>query len=169
MKIKSVFAFVLMGFCAFVVSAQNGDVAYNFEKNKTKYKLEKFAEGEDASSGYDYLIYKDKEAIVKIRVIWSSSANPNYWIEDYYYNNSKLNAFYRYDLSKRNYRNAKNGRTIPLKEVERLFLTDLKLNAWTEKGKAVSKEDARWAEKEKEILEKAAGNLEMYKMLKEES
>jgi hypothetical protein len=69
MKIKSVFAFVLMGFCAFVVSAQNGDVAYNFEKNKTKYKLEKFAEGEDASSGYDYLIYKDKEAIVKIRVI----------------------------------------------------------------------------------------------------
>lgn len=169
MKIKFVFAFVLMSFCALVVSAQNGGVAYNFEKNKTKYKLEKFSEGEDASSGYDYLVYTNKGQVVKIRVIWSSSANPNYWIEDYYYNGGKLNAFYRYDLAKRNYKNAKLGKTIPLTETERLYLTDAKMTDWFEKGKAVAKDDARWSEKEKEILQNAADQLENYKMLKEDS
>lgn len=168
MKIKSVFAFVLIGFCALVISAQNGSVAYNFEKNKAKYKLEKFAEGEDASSGYDYLVYTNKTKVVKIRVIWSSSANPNYWIEDYYYNNSKLIAFFSYNLAKRNYKNAKIGRTIPLKEVERMFLTNLKMTDWIEKGKAVAKDDARWSEKETEILGKADDQREIYALFQDE-
>jgi hypothetical protein len=169
MKIKSVLTLVLMGFCALVVSAQNGLIAYQFEKNKAKYKLEKFAEGEDASSGYDYLVYSNKSGVIKIRLIWSSSARSNYWIEDYYFSGGKLNAFYKYDLAKKNYKNAKLGKKIPLKEAERLFLTDEKLTDWIEKNKAVSKTDGRWAEKEKEILQNANDILELYQGFKDEN
>lgn len=169
MKIKFVFAFVLMAFCGLAVSAQNGGVAYSFEKNKAKYKLVKFSEGEDASSGYDYLVYTNNSVVVKIRVIWSSSANPNYWIEDYYFDNGKITAFYRYDLAKRYYNNAKSGKTIALKEVERLFLTNLKMTDWIEKSKAVPKNDARWADKEKEIVGKADDQLEIYAIYLDES
>lgn len=162
MKIKFVLTFVLIGLCSLVVSAQNGSVISNFEKNKTKYKLEKFAEGEDASSGFDYLFYKSKDQIVKVRVIWSSSANPNHWIEDYYYDGGKLTAFIKYDLAKKNYENAKRGKSISLKEVEKLFLNGEKLKSWDEKGMAVTKEDERWNEKEKEILENGKSQLEQY-------
>lgn len=166
---RIIFSIMLVGFFSLVAVGQKSSIASDFEKNKAKYKLEKFAEGEDASSGYDYLFYKDKDAITKVRVIWSSSANPNYWIEDYYFNNGKLAAFYKYDLTKKNYKNARNGKTIPLKETESLFLTDAKLTAWTEKGKTVAKDDSRWSEQENDLLKKAGDHLEMYKTFKEES
>lgn len=163
---KLLFAIALVGFFSLITFGQNNSIASNFEKNKAKYKLEKFAEGEDASSGYDYLYYKNKDRIVKVRVIWSSSANPNYWIEDYYFDGGKLIAFIKYDLAKKNYKNARLGRTVALKEAETLFLTKEKLNSWDEKGKAVPKEDARWNEKEKSVLENAENHLEMYQDFK---
>ena len=164
---KLLFAIVLVSFFSLVVVGQKTSIASDFEKNKFKYKLEKFAEGEDASSGYDYLFYKDKDAIVKIRVIWSSSANPNYWIEDYYFNDGKLTAFLKYDLTKKNYKNAKSGKTLPVKGTESFYLKDKKLTDWTENGKIVSKDDSRWNEKETEILQKANDQFEMYKTFKE--
>lgn len=166
MKIKIIFAFVLIGLCSLVGSAQNNSVVTNFEKNKTKYKLEKFAEGEDASSGFDYLYYKNKDQIVKVRIIWSSSANPNYWVEDYFYDGGKLSAVIKYDLTKKNYNNARLGKTVALKEVEKLIFTDEKLNSWDEKSKAVPKNDERWNEKEKQILESGKSRLEYYQDLK---
>ena len=170
MKIKNiVFAFVLIGLCSLIGSAQNSSFVTGFEKNKAKYKLEKFAEGEDASSGFDYLFYKSKDQIVKVRVIWSSSANPNYWIEDYFYEGGKLSAFIKYDLTERNYNNAKLGKTVALKEVEKLIFTNEKLNDWVEKGKAIQRNDKRWDEKEKELLENAKSRLEYYRDLKADS
>lgn len=163
---KIFFAVIIISLVSLVAVGQNDSVAADFEKNKAKYKLEKFAEGEDASSGYDYLFYKNKESIVKLRVIWSSLANPNYWIEDYYFNDGKLFAFTKYDLAKKNYKNARLGKTIPLKESERLNLTDAKLTIWFEKGKVVTKDDARWNEREREILENAKNNLDLYQDFK---
>jgi hypothetical protein len=40
---------------------------------------------------------------------------------------------------------------------------------WIEKGKAISNTDARWNDKEKEVLELAKAELDNYKFLKEEN
>lgn len=165
MKLAAVVLMIAFGCLAGF--AQNASVEQNFEKNKLKYKLEKFAEGEDASSGYDYLIYKKGDEIVKIREIWSSSANPNYRVEDYFFKDGKLVVLAKYALAKKNYKASVRGANIPLKELEKFYLTDSKLTVWKENGKTVPTGDSRWQEKEKEILERASGQLETYQQLKE--
>lgn len=166
---KLALAFVLIALFSVVGLAQNTSAETDFEKNKSKFTLEKFAEGEDASSGYDYLVYKNKTEIVKIREIWSSSAVSTYRAEDYYFAGGKLIALVKYTFAKRYYNSAKKGNNIPLSLVEKLYLTDSKLTTWIEKGKTVPTTDARWKDKEKEILEAADGQLETYKRLKEEN
>ena len=164
---KIVWAMILLilfsGFCL----AQNGSIEKDFEKNKIKFKLEKYSEGEDASSGFDYLVYKDKSKVVKIRQIWSSSANPVFRIEDYFFRDGKLAALASYTFAKRYYKTAVKGANIPVKEVEKIYLTGSKLAVWIENGKTIPNSDKRWREKEREVLEAAKGQLENYGFLKE--
>lgn len=148
--------------------AQDVSVEKDFEKNKVKFKLEKYSEGEDASSGFDYLVYKDKSQVVKIRQIWSSSANPVYRIEDYFFKDGKLIALAKYTFAKKYYKTATRGANVPLKQVEKLYLTDSKLTMWIENGKTIPNSDARWQEKEREVLEASKNQLENYEFLKEE-
>lgn len=166
---KLIFAALLLAFCGLPNFAQNGSFESNFEKNKTKYKLEKFAEGEDASSGYDYLVYTEKGKVVKIREIWSSSIQSTFRAEDYFFNDGKLHALVKYTFSRRYYKTSIKGGNIPLKMVEKFILSDSKLTTWIENGKIIPTTDARWQETEKEVLERAKDQLETYKGLKEES
>ena len=149
--------------------AQDNLIEKDFEKNKPKFKLEKLAMGEDASSGYDYLVYKNKDEIVKIREIWSSSANPVYRIEDFFFKDDKLVLHIKYTFAKRYYKTAVKGINVPLKQVEKMYLTDSKLTMWLENGKMIPTTDAQWQDKEKEVLEAANSQLENYKFLKEEN
>lgn len=164
---RIVYAVILFAFCCVANFAQSDAIEKDFEKNKAKFKLEKFAEGEDASSGSDYLYYTNKTEIVKVREIWSSSANPAWRVEDYYYKEGKLIAILKYDFAKKYYNAAKKGTKVPLKLTERLLFSDGKLTAWTEKGKTVSTNDKRWNEAEKDALESANYKLENYKDFKE--
>src|SRR5688500_6026996 len=165
---KFVWAVILLGLFSGFNLAQDNVIEKNFEKNKVKFKLEKFSEGEDASSGFDYLVYKDKSHVVKIRQIWSSSANPVFRIEDYFFKNGKLATFARYTFAKKYYKTAVKGSNVPLKQVEKMYLTDSKLAAWIENGKTVPDSDKRWQEKESEVLEAAKSQLENYEFLREE-
>lgn len=159
---KFLFGIFLLALCFTANFAQNKNVEADFEKNKAKYKLDIYSEGEDASSGYDYLVYKKGKEIVKVRVVWSSSSYTTYRIEDYYFKGGKVLALLKYDFARKYYNSAKKGSKIPVKPTEQLFLTDSKLTAWTEKGKAVAETDPRWAETEKQINDSAGYILEGY-------
>src|SRR5215208_5530097 len=144
---KFTFAVILLALCALANFAQDGAVEKDFEKNKLKYGLEKFSEGEDASSGYDYFVYKDKGKIVKVREVWSSLSYKTYRAEDYYYKDGKLIALIKYTFDSKYYKTAEKGRNVPFKEVEKLYLTDSKLTDWTENGKTIPNTDKRWQER----------------------
>ena len=166
---KFALAVLLIALYAGFNFAQDNSIEKGFEKNKSKFKLEKLSMGEDASSGFDYLVYKDKAQIIKIREIWSSSANPVYRIEDFFFKDGKLVLHVKHTFAKRYYKSSIKGTNIPLKQIERLYLTDSKLTTWLENGKAIPTNDARWQDKEKEVLESAKSQLENYKFLKEEN
>lgn len=167
---KIFFGSLLIAFCCLVNFSQKGsDIEAVFEKNKSKYKLEKFAEGEDASSGYDYLVYTDNEKVVKVREIWSSSYQPTFRAEDYFFKDGKLSVYVKYTFPKKYYETSIKGANIPLKIVEKFYLTEGKLTGWFEKGKTIPNTDPRWQETEKEILERASGQLENHERLKEEN
>jgi hypothetical protein len=166
---KTAFAIVFLAFACLNAFAQDNTIERDFERSKARYKLEKFAEGEDATSGYDYFVYKDKGQVVKMREIWSSSQADTYRAEDYYYSGGKLIALVKYTFNRKYYKTAEKGANIPLKLVEKMYLTDAKLATWIENGKTVPKDDKRWLDKEKEVLEAGKSMLENYSWLKKGS
>lgn len=70
--------------------AQTAPAEKDFESRKARYTFKHFVEGEDATSGYDYLYYKSAGSIVKIRSIWSASYSKQLRIEDMYFNGTDL-------------------------------------------------------------------------------
>jgi hypothetical protein len=164
---KTTFTVILLLILTCFAVGQSNQVELEFEKQKGNLTLERLSMGEDASSGYDYLVYKNKGEIVKIREIWSSSSNDNPWAEDYFFKNGFLVLFVRYSLTNKDFREAVKGRSLVLKTVEKLTLSDSKLSNWIEHGKVVPAGDPRWAEKEITILEQGKRQLDNYRFLKE--
>ena len=147
------------------VFGQTTTVENNFKANLKKYSMEHFVEGEDATSGYDYLFYKSGPKIVKIRSIWSSSTNRPLRVEDIFFDKG-LAIFRRSTASKKYLRILVRGKAAPLATAEELYFTEGKLTRWVIRGVDVSKSDARWSQTEKDILEQAKSELENYEWLK---
>lgn len=147
----------------FVVSAfaQDNLIEANFEKNKRSLSVTKFAMGEDASSGWDYLVYKNKSKVRKIRVIWSSSSEAP-TVEDYYFENGKPVLYIKFAATKKQYKSLAKGTNLILKPEEKLYFTNSKLSNWLENGKTIISTDSRWNEKEKDILEFFKSQTETY-------
>ena len=165
---KLILAILVTGIFAFSAFAQSASIEKNFAANIKRYKVEKYSVGEDASSGYDYLVYKRGAQIVKIRTIWSSSANPEWWIEDAYYKVGQPVLMVELSVTKRQYRSVVKGSQIALKVKDRYEFKDSKLVKWTEKGKDVGTGDARWAEFERDIFTTAKNTLEFYPEMKDQ-
>jgi hypothetical protein len=163
---RILFSLLLIGIFGLAGFAQGANVEANFEKNKARYKLDRFAEGEDSSSGYDYLVYTNKGKVVLWREIWSSLSHSTYRIDDYFYENDKLVAVLKYTFPKKHYRTAKRGVKVPLKLVEKMYFTDSKLTFWSENGEAIPESDARWRETEKNVPESAGYRLERFQDFK---
>lgn len=166
---KLVLAVIMFALCAVANFAQDDSIEKDFEKNKTKFKLEKFSEGEDASSGFYYLYYKNKNAIVKMRQAWVSDGSKEHDTYDYYFKNGKLVLMVRYPRSKKQFKDTYAGKYLLIKPEEKFYFNDSKLTKWIEKDKSVATEDKRWQEKEKEVLQEANDQLENYKQLKEDN
>ena len=163
---KASFLFPLVLLC-FSISAfgQPTSVEKNFLANLKKYSMEHFAEGEDATSGYDYLFYKSGPQIVKIRSIWSSSVNRLLRVEDLFFDKG-LAVFIRATGTKKYLRTLIKGKIAPLTTTEVLYFSDGRLARWVIKGIDVPKTDPKWSETEKAILEHARSELENYDWLK---
>lgn len=165
---KVISAIFITFICCAAGFAQAETTERDFEKNRLNYKLEKYAMGEDASSGYDYLVYTSKGSVVKVREVWSSLSYTTYRVADYYFKDGKPVALIKYTFPKKYYNSAKKGAPVPLKVVERMTLSGSKLTNWTENGKIVPKNDARWSETETQIVESAGYLLEGYQNFKAE-
>ena len=162
--VKLLFPMILLS-VSISAFGQPGSVENNFLANLKKYSMEHFAEGEDATSGYDYLFYKNGPQIVKIRSIWSSSVNRSLRIDDLFFDKG-LAVFRRSTGPKKYFRTLVKGGNAPLTTTEVLYFSDGKLARWTIKGVDVPKTDPKWSETEKAILEHAKSELENYVWLK---
>lgn len=142
-------------------NAQDLSIEKNFDRNKRSFSLVKFAMGEDASSGWDYLVYRQKTSTKKIRVIWSNYSQAT--VDDYYYEAGKPVLLVKFSAKKSQYKSLAKGVNLPLKTLEKFYFTDSKLISWFENGKKVAPSDPRWAEKEKEILQEFEDQLETFR------
>lgn len=159
MKIK--LFLILSILCSVSVFAQDSAIEKNFEKNKKAYFLTKFSIGEDASSGSDYLVYRQKTSTKKIRVIWSNYERAD--VDDYFYEAGKPVLRITYSAKLNQVKSLAKGTTLPLKVKEKLYFKDGKLVNWIENGKAVAANDSRWAEKEKDVLESFESQLDTFR------
>ena len=164
---KFVLTIFLTLFCCAAGYAQVDSIEKEFERNRLKYKLEKFSEGEDATSGFDYLYYSNKTGFVKMRMAWTSAGTKEQDTYDYYFKDGKLILMVRYPRSKAFYKGTVQGKYLTIAPDEKLYFTGGKLSKWIEKGREVPAGDSRWQAKEKEILDEAKDRLEYYKELKE--
>jgi hypothetical protein len=164
---KITLAFLMIALLSLAAAAQGVSADKSFAANIKKFKLEKYSVGEDASSGYDYLVYKRGSDIVKIRTVWSSSANPKWWVEDAYFEAGKPMMLVKLSLTKRQFKSVVRGSQITLPVNDKFYFKNSKLVKWLENGKAVLTTDTRWAEIEKEAFMSAKDALEFYPELKE--
>ena len=148
------------------VHGQAKSIRVDFEKNIAKYTREHFVMGEDASSGYDYLFYKNGSGIVKIRSIWSASHTKELRIEDFFFDGPST-LVQRLTGTRTQLSTLKKGRNVRLTPKEELYFTDSKLVSWTRDGKPIERSDPRWADTEKLELEHAKAQLESYDFLKD--
>ena len=147
-------------------TAQANDVEGDFKKNKAKYTREFFSMGEDASSGYDYVFYKNGPKIVMIRVIWSASYTNELRISDFYFDDDLV--FHRKQTARKSQLSLlKRGRDVPFVVKEEHHFSAGRLTKWIADKKTIPPTDTRWAATEKDTLEHARSERESYSFLKE--
>jgi|SoiMethySBSTD1v2_1073268.scaffolds.fasta_scaffold27035_4 hypothetical protein len=146
---------------------QPASIEKHFQANIKKYSMEHFAEGEDASSGYDYLYYKDRQKIVKISSIWSASHSAEVRVEDFYIDDGSF--FFRNSIALKKYLGAlRKGKAAALNTINEFYFNGNKLTRWLSKGVEVRPTDSKWNTMEREILERLAAEIENYAWLKSE-
>src|SRR5215216_65352 len=134
MKLFFFASFVLMS--ALGGFGQASQTENDFESRKNTYAVERFTEGEDATSGYDYLFYKNGAQIVKIRSIWSASYSKELRIEDFYFNGDQLLLFRKFTAPSRLLKSLKKRDKGLLTSTEEFHFANGKLARWVVSGKA---------------------------------
>lgn len=136
-----------------------------FEAKRAKLKKEHFREGEDASSGYDYLFYLSGKNIVKIRIIWSATHSKVLKIDDLYFDNG-IRLQRSFTSPRRDLSVLTRGREAVLTATGSFEFTNGKMTVWIVKGKPRPLSDPDWSKTEAEILQNASDHLENYAFLK---
>jgi hypothetical protein len=164
---KILLAVFLIALASCLTLSQENSAEKDFARDIKKFKVEKYSMGEDATSGYDYLIYKNKTEIVKIRTVWNGGASSQPTVEDVYYEAGIPVLYAKLALTKKQFKSVVKNSRVALPAIEKLYLKNLKLIAWIENGKIIPATDSRWQEKEKTVLELAKEALNFYPTLKE--
>jgi hypothetical protein len=163
-------ALLLILFALLPSSTRTQDVSIEraFERERRSLSLVRFAVGEDASSGYDYLVYRRRAQVRKIRSVWNGGCCNDPTVEDFYYKDGNPALYVKFSAKKAQWRRLARGVNLPLRAEEKLYLKDSKLTTWIENGKTVSPSDPRWKDKEKSLLEEFKGQLDNYKFYQDE-
>ena len=153
---------ILIALLLNTVHAQIGAVERDFEREKRTLKVERFAMGEDATSGFYYLVYKRKNEVRKIRSVWNGGCCNRPYAEDFYFKDGQPALYVKLSLSRKQLRSVVRGMNAPFVVEEKLYLKDSRLTAWIENGKTIPADDPRWKEKERSVLDDFKGQLENY-------
>src|SRR5215203_1551037 len=160
---KSLLVFFTLIFVPYASTfAQKNPTELDFEKNRTRYTREHFSEGEDASSGFDYLFFWMNKDIVMMRSIWSANHTREVRVEDMYFGNEGLALFRRATARKSSIGALKIGKNIGLTTKEEMHFEKGKLIQWSQNGVAVGKVGSFWTDAEKSALETAKGWMDSY-------
>jgi hypothetical protein len=159
---------ILMALSSSPAHAQKVSIERDFERERRSLSLVRFAVGEDASSGHDYLVYKRRSQIKKIRSVWNGGCCNDPTVEDFYFKDGSPVLYVKLSLPKAQLRRIVRGSNIPLKAVEKLYLRESRLTMWIENGKTIPPSDPRWNDREKSLLEDFKGQLENYQSYQEE-
>ncbi len=146
--------------------AQKNPTELDFEKNRMRFTREHFSEGEDASSGFDYIFFWKTKDIVMIRSIWSATHTRELRVEDMYFRNESLSLFRRATARKNSMGALKTGRNTGLMTKEEMHFEKGKLVQWSQNGVTVSKVGTFWPDAEKSTLETAKAWIDSYSDLK---
>lgn len=166
---KIFFLFALVLASSTIAFAQRNTTELNFDKNRTRYTREHFSEGEDASSGFDYVYFRSGKNIVMIRSIWSATHAREMRIDDLYFDGDELTFVRNSTAPKSSLASLKTGRSTGLTSKGEMHFEKGKLTKWIENGKAVSSSAESWPEAEKSTLENAKSLIENYADLKNEN
>lgn len=163
---KMLVLLVLVVASSTITFAQRTASELDFEKNRSRYTREHFSEGEDASSGFDYVYFRDGKKIVMIRSIWSASHTRELRIDDMYFNGKEL-IFVRNSTAPKSSLSAlKAGRSTGMTSKGEMHFEKGKLTKWIEGGKTMSPSALSWEEAEKSMLDNAKSFIENYADLK---
>ena len=158
--------FALFSALSTITFAHRNPSELNFQKNRERYTQEHFSEGEDASSGFNYVYFKTGKNFVMIRSIWSATHTKELRVEDMYFEGGTL-AFFKKSTARKNSLGVlKSGRGTGLVPKEEMTFENGKLTRWIENGKPVSTTAASWPEAEKSTLENAKSLIDNYADLK---
>jgi hypothetical protein len=148
--------------------AQKVSIERDFERERRTLSLVRFAIGEDATSGFDYLVYKRRAQVKKIRAVWNGGCCNDPTVEDFYFKDGSPVLYIKLSAQKAQLGKIIRGSNIALKAGEKLYLSESKLTMWIENGKTIPPSDSRWKDKEKSLLEEFKGQLENYRTYQEE-
>lgn len=154
----------LLFFLAAVVGTAYGQkdpMADQFEKSRPLFKVERFSEGEDASSGWYYIRYTLKGRPAKIRETWTSSASREQETRDvYFHEDGEVAIVVVYPRSKKQYSSSPKGSRMTIAPAEIMTFKDGKMTGWQSGKTKMSDSDQAWNAKASETLESIKQLLE---------
>ena len=153
---------ILIALLLSIAQAHPGSVERDFETEKRTLKVDRFSMGEDATSGFYYLVYKRKAEVRKIRAVWNGGCCNQPYAEDFYFKDGQPALYVRLLLSRKQLRSAVKGMSVRFGVEEKLYLKESRLTAWIKNGQAIPPNDPRWQGKERSVLEDFKGQLENY-------
>jgi hypothetical protein len=165
MKIALIVIFIALFFSPTL--AQQVSIEEEFERERRSLALDRYTMGEDASSGFYYLIYKSSSHVRKIRAIWNGGCCQAPEVVDYYFKDGSPVLYVKL-ASKRGQLKAliRGGKPL-LKPVEKIHMKDSKITTWIENGKTIPSSDPRWKEQEVYVLKQFRDELEGYQQYQE--
>jgi hypothetical protein len=158
---------ILIALSSSLSHAQKVSIEKGFERDRRSLSLVRFTIGEDATSGFYYLVYKNKSNIRKIRAIWNGGCCNAPRVEDFYFKDGTPILYVKLSVKKERLDAVIKGSNTPLRPEEKLYLRESRLVMWIENGKTIPSSDPGWKEKEKFVLEQVKDMLETYRMYKE--
>jgi hypothetical protein len=160
-------AVILIVLLSSLSHAQEASIEKDFERARRNLSVARFSVGEDASSGFHYLVYKSRSQVKKIRAIWNGGCCDAPSVEDFYFKDGSPVLYVKLSVGKKRLDGVIRGSGAPLRPNEKLYLKNSRLTTWIENGRRIPSSDPRWKDKEKLVLEQIKEQLETYRLYRE--
>ena len=158
---------ILIALLSTLSHAQDLSIEKDFERERARLSVVRYSMGEDATSGFDYFVYKSRSRVKKIRMVWNGGAGNDPSAQDFYFKDGSPVLYVELSGKRKQLAAVIRGGNTSLREVEKLYLKDSKITMWVENGKMIPSSDPRWTEKERRVLEQFKEQLETYREYRE--